>query len=439
MLIRPGGSGLFLDPGMGKTICALMAFEHLRKTGRAKKMLVIAPLGPAYTTWVTEPRKWDQTRHLMTKVLHGKNKENFLFDPSPIHVVNYEGLQWLYQHELLSAYDVLCADESTRLKHPQRSRFKALKPNLADFEWRWCLTGTMAPNGLIDMFGQSYVMDTGIALGKFITHYRNKFFMQSGYGGYTWEPKDDALGQIGAKLAGHCLRLNAEDYLDMPLLKQIERPVFLPPAAASLYRAVERDYFAKLADGVIIAANKAVAGIKCRQIANGAVYDDEGETIDVHDAKMEELASIVEETNGLPLMVMYEFQHDRKRLEQFFKKKAVCVTGLKGKRLADVVARFNSGKIGALLCHPGTVAGMNIQQACHHIVWFSIPWNLEHYIQSNWRLYRQGQPSKIVLCYHLTAQGTLDERVASVLSVKKTTQSLLEAAVSLPGETDVET
>jgi hypothetical protein len=281
----------------------------------------------------------------------------------------------------------------------------------------------------MDMFGQSYVMDTGAALGKYITHFKDKYFYQVGYGGYTYEPKETALTEIGAKMAGHCLRLNAEDYLDMPDLMVVERPVTLPEPAKKLYDAMERDFFAKLADSVVVAANKAVAGIKCRQVANGAIYDEEGTAIHVHDAKMEELECIVEETNGHPLMVMYEFQHDRKRLQEFFGKRAVCVTGLKGVKLSRVVADFNAGKLPVLIAHPGTVAGMNIHGVCHHIVWFSIPWNLEHYIQSNWRLYRQGQTSKIVLCYHLTARGTLDERVAKVLAMKKSTQRALEDAL----------
>lgn len=430
MLTQPGPSGLFLDPGMGKTLTVLMAFVHLMKTGRAKRMLVLSPINPMYDTWVNEPAKWAQTRHLLVNILHGPHKEKRLFSPAPLHVVNYEGLQWLFDHDEIAAYDVLCCDESTRLKHPQRARFKALKPNLANFEYRWCLTGTVAPNGLIDLFGQSYVMDSGKALGKYITHFRTKYFDQVGYGGYTFEPKPDAMQRIGAQLAPHCLRLNADDYLDMPDLLHVERPVELPDDAMKLYKTIERDYFARIGESVVVAANKAVAGTKCRQIANGAVYDAEGDTQSVHEAKMQELECIVEETNGLPLMVMYEYQHDRKRLSAFFKKKAVCVTGLKGGRLQDVVQRFNKGGIQALLCHPGTVAGMNIHGTCFHIVWFSIPWNLEHYIQSMWRLYRQGQTSKIVLCYHLTARGTLDERVARVLADKKATQSELEDVLS---------
>lgn len=440
LLKVPGGSGLFLDPGMGKTACALMAFKHLLVTGRAKRMLVIAPIGPMYDTWQREPLKWNETRHLFSTILHGPKKEHRLFHDTPIHIVNPEGVIWLFDHETIASYDVLCVDESTRFKSWASKRFKKIKPQLINFEYRWCLTGTMAPNGLMDMFGQSYVMDRGKALGKYITTYRTAFFTQD-WGGYTYTPKPGALEKVGARLAGHCLRLEAEDYLDMPTFNQITIEVELPTSAQMLYKAVEDEYFVKIADSTIIAANKAVAGIKCRQIANGAVYDDAGDTIAVHEGKIRAMETIVEETNGHPLMVMYEFQHDRRRLQALFGKNAVCVTGMKGRNLSETVAAFNAGTLPVLLCHPGTMAGMNIHGVCHHIVWFSIPWNLEHYIQSNWRLYRQGQTSKMVYCYHLTAQATLDARVAEVLSSKETAQADLARMLddTISERADVET
>lgn len=427
------GTGLFLDPGMGKTVCALTAFNTLYRTGRARRMLVIAPMGPMYDTWQKEPKKWDHTTHFDVCVLHGKRKDRR--SKAEIHVINPEGLAWLFKAgEFHMPYDVLCVDESTKFKHSQTKRFKLLKKQLTDFEFRWCLTGTLAPNGLMDIFGQAYVMDRGKTLGRYVTHFKDKYFQQVGYGGYTWEPVAGAVDEVGMAMRHHCVRLTAEDYLDMPDFMPIEMPCELPGMAMKLYKQVENDYFAKLDDSVVLAANKAVAGIKCRQIANGAVYDDVGDTIAVHDAKLVVLERIVEETNGHPLMVMYEFQHDRKRLEAFFAESAVCITGLKGAKLQGYVRKFNEGSLPVMLCHPGSVAGMNIHGVCSRIVWFSLPWNLEHYIQSNWRLYRQGQKSKIVFCYHIVSTGTLDEKVSRVLTMKKATQNQLEAAIGIPDE-----
>lgn len=418
-----GGAGLFLDPGMGKTIITLQAFTILQEAGHAQKALVIAPLKPMYGTWRQETEKWDGLDHLTFSYIHGPQKLEALHAEADIHIINPEGIQWLCDQAVWPDWDVLVVDESTKFKSSASKRFKSLKKRLPEFAYRWILTGTLAPNGLLDLFSQVYLMDCGAALGKYITHYRNKYFYQSGFGGYTYEPFEHAPEIIAGKIAPMCLRLNAEDYLQMPEVNKIIRKVTLPAKAMNQYKDVEKDFLTALHTGTIVAANAGAAGTKCRQIANGAVYDDLKEVHAVHDAKMDALDEILEETTGHPIIIVYEFGHDRDRIMAKLGKDAVCITGLSGRKYQDVQDKFNAGKIPYLVMHAGSSHGLNIHSECYHMVWFGVTWNLEHYIQTVDRLYRQGQASKIVFCYLLVATGTLDEKVVRVLDHKGQVQN----------------
>lgn len=196
---------------------------------------------------------------------------------------------------------------------------------------------------------------------------------------------------------------------------------------------VENEFIAELEDGPIVAANSAVAGVKCRQIANGAVYDQEGRWRPVHDAKLEALDDLLEELGGAPVIILYEFDHDRERIQSFLGKSIpVLGSGLSETRLSALIDGFNAGDVPILLGHPGSMGhGLNLQGSCHHIIWFGIPWNLEHYIQAIARVYRQGQKSNSVFVYHLAARGTLDEHVLKVLTQKDQTQNNLLHAISM--------
>ena len=410
-LVSQCGAGLLLDPGMGKTSTTLAAFDVLRDHGYAKKMLVVAPIKPMYGTWRQEADKWDEFKHFKFSVLHGSGKQAALSVDADIYLINPEGLAWLLAQKDLPEWEVLCIDESTKFKNSNSKRFKLLKKKLPDFYYRWILTGTPSPNGLEDLFGQVYIMDLGVKLGKYITHFRNKYFQSSGFGGYTYTPIRGAMEEISELIAHMVLRLDAEDYLDMPEFNKIIRPVTLSMDVMEKYKDVEKEFILALDSGTIVAENAAVAGQKCRQIANGAVYDTEGNIHFVHDEKTKALEEIVEETNGHPLLVLYEFRHDLESIMHLLGKGAVCITGMTGAKFERVQADFNKGEIPFLVAHGGNVHGLNIQGNCNHMVWYGITWNLEHYIQSVWRLYRQGQQATMVMCYMLVATGTLDERV----------------------------
>ena len=426
LLLSSAGAGLWLDPGMGKTSTALAAFDILQEQDLAQKMLVVAPINPMYDTWPKEPQKWEEFKHLKVCIVHGKNKKKALEEEADIYIVNPEGLVWYLDQPNRPKCEILCVDESTKFKNPQSKRFKKLRKHLHEFERRWTLTGTPAPNGLLDLFSQVFIMDRGEALGQYITHFKNKYFYQTGFGGYTWSPFPDSLDAISTAIAPMILKLDAEDYLDMPEFNKVKIPIELDSKSMMMYKEIQDEFLLTLGENTVVAANAAAAGTKCRQIANGALYIENKEWTEVHDKKIKALENIVEETNGHPLFILYEFEHDRHRIQEFLGKDCVCITGVSGPKLNKISEDFNSGKIKYLLAHPGSSHGLNIQGHCFHMVWFGITWNLEHFIQAVWRLYRQGQSSSMVMCYLLVAQGTLDERVVEVLNHKEAEQEELE-------------
>jgi hypothetical protein len=281
----------------------------------------------------------------------------------------------------------------------------------------------------MDLFGQIYVLDQGTALGRYVTHYRNKYFHRAGYNLYEWKPNFDALEQITQQVSPLILQLSAEDYLQMPELSYIDIPVRLPENCQKTYTEVEENFITDLGEKKLVAANAAVAGGKCRQIANGAVYDEDGNWHELHTEKLDALEDLIEELGGKPLLVLYEFDHDRQRILSRLGSVPVLGSGVNPIKIEKIISDFNAGELPVLLGHPGSMGhGLNLQGSCHHICWFGITWNLEFYDQAIARVYRQGQEADRVMVYHLVAKGTTDERVLSVLSDKdKTQQKLLTA------------
>jgi len=421
--------GLFLDPGLGKTSVVLATFKILKDKGLASKLLVIAPLRPCYAVWPTEIEKWANFSELSYTIVHGADKEDSLRADADIYLINPEGLVWFYDERFkrndTHRFDVLCIDESTKFKDSTTRRFKALRPHLPDFKRRWILTGTPSPNGVEDLFGQMYILDGGRALGKYKTNFQNHFFYRSGYNMYDWKLRPGAFEEIVKLTSPLVYQLNAEDYLKMPEQIIAEIPVTLPDAAMKTYKAVEDDFIVQLEDATLVADNAAVAGGKCRQIANGAVYT--GETYKViHDAKIEALQDLLEELNGHPVLVLYEFRHDQERLASALPLATTLGSGTAPKALEGLMSKFNAGDIPILLGHPASMGhGLNLQGACHHVIWFGIPWNLEHHDQTIARVYRQGQKADHVFIYYLIATGTLDEKVSKVLKQKDRDQQKL--------------
>lgn len=444
-VLNHAAAGLFLDPGLGKTSIMLAAFKELKRQHIARRMLVIAPLRPAWSVWPGEVEKWTDFTDLSVAVLHGPKKDDIIrrvncgANEPEICVINPEGLDWLSRATKPRSwpFDMLVVDESTRFKHANTQRFKTIKPMLPLFRRRYILTGSPAPNGLLDLFGQIFLLDGGSALGQYITHYRMHYFDQTGYGGYTWTPRDGAEEAIYDRLKPLVLRMSAADYLDLPPYIPNTIRVDLPEKAKKIYEQMESMLITSIEDDVITAANAGAASGKCRQIANGGVYKiaNEKAAAVVHEAKLDAVEEIIEELGGKPALIAYEFDHDLERLRGRFGKDTPYIGGgVPQRRFREIEDEWNAGKIPILLAQPQSVAhGLNLQGTGAAVIWHSLTWDLENYEQLIRRVWRQGQKERVVV-HHIVARDTIDEVILKVSAAggkkDRTQQALLEALKS---------
>jgi hypothetical protein len=443
-------AGLFLDPGLGKTSIMLYAFNLLKKEHMARRMLVVAPLRPMYLTWPAEGKKWDEFRDLKMGILHGPTKNSVLMDDEvDIHLINPEGLKWLFKAlddmgiNPADLWDILCVDESTRFKHTNTDRFQIIKPHLEKFGRRYILTGSPAPNGLMDLYGQIFILDLGMSLGRYITHYRASYFDKD-YTGFSYVPRYGAEERIYAKLSPLVLRMSQDDYLKLPPLvgacgygEPLVRSVELPPDARKVYDRMEQFLITELQEDTVTAANAAAASGKCRQIANGGLYgsaprkdmNNERGMYDIHEAKVDATEEIIDELQGVPCIVAYEYEHDRDRLLRRFPGAPWVGGGVSAGRFAQVEAQWNAGKIPVLLAQPQSVAhGLNLQATRAAVIWHSLTWDLEVYEQLIRRAWRQGQKERVFV-HHIIAKDTIDEMILELLKKKDVTQRALLTAL----------
>lgn len=441
-LLEHAAAALWLDPGLGKTSIVLGAFKILKNEGQSRRMLVIAPLRPCYLVWPAERDEWAEFTDFTMTILHGPDKETAIYNGSDIFVINPEGLDWLMQPapeqrgrtRLSIVLDgdkgaVLAVDEVTKFKHPQSKRFKTLKPYLGLFGRRWTLTGTCAPNGYLDLFGQVYVADEGAALGRYITHYKNTYFQAGGYGNYTWTLCEGSEKLIQRKLKPLVLRMDADDYLELPTLMRNPIIVTLPPDVRRIYDALEEEMYAVLGDGkVVTAMSAAAASIKCRQVANGGIYTSDADHpllrtrkgtrdwIELHSVKTDAVLEIVEELQGKPVFITYDFHHDLARLRTALGKD-VPVIGGKGSGPAGMrydkmlEAAWNADKLPFLLGHPASIGhGLNLQKSqCGDMIIHSDTWDQELYDQVIRRIRRQGNTVGYLRLHHIIAHNTVDQ------------------------------
>lgn len=435
-----GAAGLLLDPGLGKTSVMYATYKVLRDKGLVDRALVIAPRRPAQQVWPAEAEKWSNFSDIDVEVLHGPKKLERLKRSEGISVINPEGLPWLFSTiarpspKARFPWQMLIVDESTRFKHTNTMRFRLLRPWLKEFRRRYILTGSPAPNGLMDLFGQAYLLDMGAALGPYITNFRNTYFDSTGYGGYTWVPKEGAEEAIYKRLAPLMLRMKATDYLDLPPVIYNTIEVELPPAARKVYRQMEKLLLAEVEGGMVVAANVAAAAGKCRQIVNGGIYTEPGKSAEVHGAKVEALLDLLEELSGTPALIAYEFAHDKDRIQAALKKAGYGEVpyiggGVSDRRFKEIETAWNAGLIPALLAQPQSVAhGLNLQGTKAAVVWFSTTWNLEDYEQFIRRVWRQGQQERVFV-HHIVAKDTIDEAVMLAIGKKDMAQRALLSAL----------
>lgn len=417
-----------------------MAFRILQEKGYVDKMLVICPIRPMYRVWPNQCHDYAEFDHFKVAVLHGKDKEKLLHDDSyDIYVINPEGLPWLFGADAKGACDpkriayvkgkfpMLVVDESTKFKNTQTNRFKLLKIVLKAFKRRYILTGSFRPKSLMDLFGQVYVLDEGSSLGRFITHYRTTFFYPSGFGGYDWVPQAGAQERIIEKIAPLCYVMNSEEGLNLPDLIINDIWVTLPPAARKVYNDMENLLLAAVESGNVVAANAAVASGKCRQIANGILMHGEGEYTPVHSEKIDALADLLEQLQGNPALVTYEYVPDMDAMED--KLKIPCISSGNARKDDALIEKFSRGELVAVAGHPQSIAlGIDgLQKNCADIIMFGVTWSLDLYEQVIQRVRRSGNKNKTVTLHRILALDTLDERVIKVLEQRDAGQhSFLE-------------
>ena len=429
--------GLFLEMGLGKTVITLSAIKRLIDAGEVHKVLVVAPLRVAETVWPEEMQKWEHLTGLRCSRVLGDedHRKAALKDrDADVYVVNRENVYWLTERLKKDwFFDMLVLDELSSFKSAKSIRFRCLKKLRGTFARIVGLTGTPAPNGLIDLWSQMYLLDGGQRLGRSLGGYRERYFYAGRRNGnivYEWVPRPESFAAIYSKLSDICMSMQSQDYLDLPDVQYIRRTCRVEGIGRLIYDKMERDLLVDVEPYKITAASAAVLAGKLMQMANGAVYTEDGKWQEIHRGKLNQLEDIIETAGeDQPILVYYAYQHDLGRLQKAF-------PGAHVLKSAEDVTAWNEGRYKLMLAHPDSAGhGLNLQRGGHIIVWFGLTWSLEKFQQANARLHRQGQVVPVQI-YLLVAEDTIDEQVLTVLRKKGHTQtSLIEAVrARCPGQ-----
>lgn len=425
---------LLLEMGLGKTVSTLTAIDLLLNDYfDAGRVLVIAPLRVADDTWAREMGKWDHLKHLrISKVLgSAEQRRRALRTDADIYAINRENVEWLVsEYGSKWPFDTVVIDELSSFKNHKSKRFKALRRVRPMMKRVIGLTGTPAPNSLMDLWAPMYLLDRGQRLGNTITGYRDRYFTpgeRDGHVVYNWRQKKEAEERIYETISDIAVSMKASDWLELP--ERIDRvvPVKLSDKSRELYKKLERELLLEYTDADVVAQTAAVLSNKLLQMASGAVYDEERGVKLIHDGKLDALEDVIEAAQGKPVMVFYNFKHSLSRIQERFPQ---AQTLRKGKDGNQDIADWNSDKIPLLLLHPKSAGhGLNLQESsCQTVVWFDQIWSLEEDQQANARVHRQGQTRRIVVM-RLVAEGTMDGDAVAALERKAAGQEALMNAV----------
>ena len=461
-LLERGAAGLLFKPGLRKTSVTLAAISFLKKKGIINRVLIIAPKRVCYAVWPSEIEKWADFNHLTIEILHGPKKEKALQRDADIYVINPEGLSWLLSAEVsrspftnrktahVSAsrfkkmgFDTLVVDELSKFKHVTSLRFKMLKGILGTFSRRWGLTGSPASNGLEDLFGETYVLDMGNALGQYITHFRHEYFEQ--VGPFNRVPTLTAEAEIYEKLSDLMMHV-PDTEIDLPILVENDIKIELDPESRRVYDQLELTMLTAIDERIITAASAAVKSSKCRQVCSGGVYLDpeimttlnidvksrKREWANLHTLKVEALEDLVDEMQHRPLLVAYDFKHDLDRLRKAFPK-AMYLCDVADRNFKEVENRWNAGKIELMFGHPQSIGhGLNLQDSEADVCWHTPTWDQDLYDQFNRRVRRSGNKRKRMMCHRLIVMDSVEElMMASLVGKEKGQQSLFTALLEL--------
>jgi len=405
--------GLRLGMGLGKTISSLTAFTKIHNI-EVKKVLIIAPLNVAKNVWHNELLEWEHTKHLTYSIICGNEEERIAAanKEADVYITNQENIVWMLKNKY-SKYGMIVVDESSGFKHFKAKRFIALCKFTS--KYMVLLSGTPAPNGEIDMWSQQYLIDQGAMFGKKISHFRSAFFeyIERKHRYVCKYPK-----LIATKLSENWLSMSAADYLDLP--DKIINIVKVKIDNHHIYKEFEKEYYIKIEDEELTATNAAVLYSKLLQYCNGAVYNENGDYVEIHSNKLDMMEELVNGHEGESILVAFKFKSDEDRIKKRFKD-AVTITSKNVNKIQD---DWNNGKIKLLLCNSGSAKGLNLQKGGRIIIWFGLDINAENYLQFNDRLHRQGQ-IKPVIIHHLVASNCKDEHLMKALNQKIVTQDNL--------------
>lgn len=427
-------AAVILQMGLGKTVCTLTAIEHLMyDTFEVSKVLIVAPLRVAKVTWSDEINKWDHLSHLTYSVAVGSEKERLsaLKKKADLYMINRENLQWLIEKSGLPFdYDMVVLDELSSFKSWQSKRFRAFMKVRPKVQRMVGLTGTPSSNGLMDLFAEFKCLDMGERLGRFITQYRNAFFIPDRMNGqvvYSYKLRPFAEEEIYRRIGDITISMKALDHLKMPELIENRYPVYMDDGEKQQYESMKKNLILPyLENETITAANAAALSGKLCQMANGAVYSDEGSVAHIHDRKLDALEDIIEAAQG-PILLCYWFKHDLERITRKLDELKVEYARISSD---GSIRMWNEGKFQVGLIHPASAGhGLNLQAGGNHIVWFGLTWSLELLEQTNARLWRQGQRAETVVVQYLVTAGTIDERILDAISKKEQDQNALIDAV----------
>ena len=434
-------SALLVDMGLGKTVITLTALLNLLfDSFLIHKVLVVAPLRVGLISWPDELKKWDHLKFLKSSVVIGTEMERLkaLKAKADIYIINRENLEWLVSKSGYKFdFDTVVIDELSSFKNAKAKRHKALMLVRPYVKRIIGLTGTPASNGLMDLFAEFKCLDCGARLGRFITRYREEYFIPDKRNGmvvFSYKPQVGAEERIYRKISDITISMKAIDHLKMPDLIDVEHKVELDDSEIAVYNELQDEMIAEIKDKEISSANAAVLTGKLLQVSNGAIYTDSGEVVEVHERKLDALEDIIEAANGKPLLVAYWFKHDLDRIKKRLDKLRIIYATLDK---PDAISKWNSKDLQVGLIHPASAGhGLNLQSGGNTIVWYGLTWSLELYQQTIARLYRQGQKERTVVVIHIVAKDTMDETVLKALKRKDATQNRLIDAVKakLKGE-----
>lgn len=390
-------------------------------------MLVIAPLRVARDTWPEEIKKWDHLKGLTYSVIVGSEKERTLalMQNTHIHIINRENVDWLVTKSGIPFdYDMVIIDELSSFKSHQAKRFKSLLKVRPYVRRIVGLTGTPSSNGLMDLWAEFRILDNGKRLGRYITHYRNSYFVPDKRNMdmiFSYKPAEGAEDMIYGRISDMTISMKSGDYLELPECVINEVPVYMSEKEQAVYNEFRDEMVAKVKDKEIDAANAAVLSGKLLQMANGAVYDEDKNVLHIHDRKLDCLEDLIEGANGKPVLVAYWYQHDADRIKSRFQVREI--------KSSQDIKDWNAGKIPVAIIHPASAGhGLNLQQGGSTMILFSMFWSLELYQQVLKRVHRLGQRETVVI-HHIIAKNTIDEDVMKALQKKEKTQNSLIDAV----------